>query len=96
MSIRRKCSKYLPLVNIIIKKFKEKDEFFNPERFLEELDQGKYFELLKAWKADVEKSYLDKNPYLRFSPVRLEKCLMSKQRPCIRCYHFFKNHFRYC
>ena len=33
MSIRRKWSKDLPLVNIIIKKFKEKDKFFNPERF---------------------------------------------------------------
>ena len=45
MSIRRKWSKDLPLVNIIIKKFKEKDEFFNPDRFLEEFDQEKYFEL---------------------------------------------------
>ena len=53
MSIQRKWSKDLPLVNIIIKKFKEKDKFFNPERFLEEFDQEKYFELLKAWKADV-------------------------------------------
>ena len=33
MSIRRKWSKDLPLVNITIKKFKEKDKFFNPERF---------------------------------------------------------------
>ena len=82
MSIRRKWSKDLPLVNIIIKKFKEKDKFFNPERFLEELDQEKYFELLKAWKADVEKSYLDENPNLDFLPVRQEKCLMSKRRPC--------------
>ena len=80
MSIRRKWSKDLPLVNIIIKKFKEKDEIFNPEKFLEEFDQEKYFELLKAWKADVEKSYLDKNLHLRFSPVRHKKCLMSKQR----------------
>ena len=46
MSIRRKWSKDLPLVNILIKKFKEKDEFF--ERFLEEFNQEKYFELLKA------------------------------------------------
>ena len=77
MSIQRKWSKDLPLVNIIIKKFKEKDKFFNPERFLEEFDQEEYCELLKVWKADVEKSYLDKNPHLDFSPVRHEKCLMS-------------------
>ena len=84
MSIKRKQSKDLPLVNIIIKKFKEKDEFFNPDRFLEEFDQEKYFELLKAWKTDVQKSYLDENPLLHFSPLRHEKCLMSKRRPCTR------------
>ena len=48
ISIRTKWSKDLPLVNIIIKRFKEKDELFNPERFLEEFNQEKYFELLKA------------------------------------------------
>ena len=58
MSIREKWNpKILRLVNIIFKKYKEKDNFFNPERFLEELDREKYFELLKAWKADVEESY---------------------------------------
>ena len=39
MSIRKKWNpKVLPLVNIIFKKYKEKDDFFNPERFLEEFD----------------------------------------------------------
>ena len=74
---------------IIIKKFKEKDEFFNPERFLEEFDQEKYFELLKAWKADIEKSYLNENPHLRFSPVRHEKFLIIKKRPFIIFFFFF-------
>ena len=49
----------LPLVNIIFKKYREKDEFFNPENFLEKLDNEKYFKLLKTWKQDVEKTYLD-------------------------------------
>ena len=85
MSIRKKWNpKVLPLVNIIFKKYKEKDDFFNPERFLEEFDREKYFELLKAWKADAEESYLKEHPYLSFAPVRHEKCLMSKQRPCLR------------
>ena len=85
MSIRKKWNpKVLPLVNIIFKKYKGKDDFFNPERFLEEFDRGMYFELLKAWKADVEESYLNEHPYLRFAPVRNEKCLMSKRRPCLR------------
>ena len=59
MCIRRKWNqKTLPLVNIIIKKYKEKDEFFNPTQFLNEFDSEKYFELLAAWKKDAEGSYL--------------------------------------
>ena len=85
MSIRRKWnSKVLPLVNIILKKCKEKDEFFDPEKYLEEVDQEKCFELLKAWKVDVEKSYLEEHPHLRFSPIRHEKCLITARRKCIR------------
>ena len=70
--------------NIIFKKYRNKDEHFNPKKFLEEVDQEKYFELLRTWKQDSEKSYLDENPHLRFSPVRHKKCLMSKRRPCIK------------
>ena len=85
MTIRKKQdAKVLPLANIIFKKYLEKDKFFNPETFLKELDNKKYFELLKTWKQDVEETYLDENPHLRFSPVRHEKCLMSKRRSCIR------------
>ena len=83
-NIRRKWkSKDLSNVNIILKKYVEKDDFFNSMRFLEELDQEKYFELLKAWK-DEEESYLNENPHLRFEPKRHEKCLMSARRPCLR------------
>ena len=58
MSIRRKWnSQVLPLVNIILKQYKEKDEFFNPTKYLEEADQEKHFEVLKAWKVDVEKLF---------------------------------------
>ena len=76
--------KVLPLVNIIFKKYKEKDDFSNPEEFLEEFGREKYFELLKAWKADAEESYFNERPFLRFAPVRHERCLMSKRRPCLR------------
>ena len=103
MSIRKKWnSAVLPLANIILKKYREKDKFFNPEKFLEKLDNEKYFELLKTRKQDVEKTYLDENPHLRFAAVRHEKCLMSKRRSCIRGYFFlvfvssFKELFRYC
>ena len=85
MTIRKKWNpKVLLLVNIIFKKYKEKDGFFNPERFLEEFGREKHFGLLKAWKADVEESYLNEYSYLRFASVRHEKCLMSKRRPCLR------------
>ena len=85
MSIRKKWnSKVLPLVNIIFKKYKEKDNFFNPERFSEEFDREKYFELLKAWKTDVEESYLNEHPNFCFVQIRHKKCLMSKRRPCLR------------
>ena len=50
MSMRRKWDpKVLLLVNIIFKKYKEKDEFFKPEKYLEEVDQEKYFELIRTW-----------------------------------------------
>ena len=49
MSIRKKWnSAVLPLANIILKKYREKDKFFNPEKFLEKLDNEKYCELLKT------------------------------------------------
>ena len=74
----------LQLANIIFKKYREKDEFFNAEKFLEKLDNEKSFKLLKTWKQDVEKTYLDEDPYLRSAAVRHQKCLMSKRRSCIR------------
>ena len=55
--MRRKWDpKVLLLVNIIFKKYKEKDEFFNPEKYLEEVDQEKYFELLRTSKVSFEKT----------------------------------------
>ena len=48
MSIRRKWSPDLPKVNIILKKYKEEDEFVDPSRFLEVFEAEKYFELLKG------------------------------------------------
>ena len=43
MAIRRKweSTKDLPLVNVILKKFKEKDKYFKPTKYLRE-DQEKY------------------------------------------------------
>ena len=87
MSIRRKWnSKVLPLVNIILKKYKEKDQSFSPEKYLEEVDQEKYFELLKTWKIEVEKTYLEEHPHLCFSPVQHENSVWNprKKIKCLR------------
>ena len=84
-NIRRKWkSKDLPNVNIILQKYGEKDDFLNPERFLEEFDQEKYFELLKTRKKDEEESYLNQHPHLRFNPKRHEKCLMRATRSSLK------------
>ena len=77
--------KALPLVNIIIKKYKERDEFFNPMEYWNALDSEKYFELLAKWKKEVEDIYLKDFPHVRFSPHKHKKTLM-KPRPCIRGY----------
>ena len=56
MNIRKKWSPNLPKVNIIFKKYKEKDAlFFDPRQFLEEFDAEKYFELLMGWNIKNEK-----------------------------------------
>ena len=40
MTINKKWNaKVLPLVNIIFKKYRHKDEHFNPKKFLEEVDE---------------------------------------------------------
>ena len=89
MNIRRKWSKELPKVNIIFKKYKEEgEEFFDPTRFLIELDCEKHFELLKDWKLKNEKKYLQENPYLIFSPHRHKK-IQGKSRPTIGRQFFF-------
>ena len=76
MCIRRKWNrKTLPLVNIIIKKYKEKDEFFDPMQFLNEFNSKKYFGLLASWKKEFEASYLKDFPYLRSGPHRRKKKL---------------------
>ena len=60
MTIRKKWNaKALPLVNIIFKKYREKDEHFNLTKFLEEVNPENYFEILRTWKQDFEKNYLD-------------------------------------
>ena len=81
INIRKKWSP--TKVNIIFKKYKEKDAFFDPRQFLEKFDAGKYFELLMGWKIKNKKKCLEENPYLNFGPYRHKK-ILAKPRPTIR------------
>ena len=60
---------------------------------MEEVGQEKYFELLKAWKGDIEKSYLEQHPHLFFSPIKhgvFNECKEKVYK--IIFLNFFKNH----
>ena len=83
INIRRKWTKDFPKVNIVLKKYREKNEFFDPRRFLEDFDAEKYFQLLVGWKLSNEKKYLEEHPYLIFTPHRHKK-ILGKPRPTIR------------
>ena len=79
--------KVLLLVNIIFKKYKEKDNFFNPERFLEELDREKYFKEGQIFKkTEIVEFYWFNNSPNRFHEqqfvTEVEVC------NCMHC-HFF-------
>ena len=54
----------LPNVNIVLEKFKDADEFFNPMEYLEKYDNEKYFQLLVNWKRKNEEKYLEVKPWL--------------------------------
>ena len=54
-----KKKKYLPSINVALKKIKEDDEHFNPKSYLGE-DEEKYFQILQEWKNNFENSYLEK------------------------------------
>lgn len=66
-----KNSKDLPLANIFLRKFEEKDSDFSTLNYLE--DSEKYFEKIKKWKNDFEKDYLERYPHLRLEPIRQKK-----------------------
>ena len=85
MAIRRKwvTTKVLPLVNIVLNKFKEKDNYFNPMRYLGG-DEEKYFEILQQWKIVFEKSFIEQYPHLSCALIRHKKCLAKSTRPSLR------------
>ena len=66
-----KSSKDLPLANVFLRKFKEKDADFSRVNYLE--DDEKYFEKIKKSENDFEKDYLERYPHLRLEPIRHKK-----------------------
>ena len=69
INIRRKWHKNLPHLNIVLEKYEEADDFFNPMQFLENFDNEKYFELLIDWKKKNEKEYLEKKTLVKLSTI---------------------------
>ena len=73
--IRKKLkdSKDLPLANMFIKKFKDKDPDFCPADYLD--NEEKYLETMKKWKNDFENEFVEGYPHLGRidSPVRHNK-----------------------
>ena len=71
-------------LNIVLEKYEEADDFFNPTQFLEKFDNEKYFEHLVDWKEKNEKEYLEKKPWLNRVPIRHRKLLCKSPRAAIR------------
>ena len=84
INIRRRWRKNLPNINIVLERYKEADDFFNPMQFLEKFDNEKYFELLVDWKKKNEGEYLEKKPWLNRVPIRHRKLLCKSPREIIR------------
>ena len=84
MNIRRKWkSKDLPKVSIIIKKYREKKRFFQSWEIFRRIWPRKVFWTSEGWKIDVEESYLNEHPYLRFGPIRHKNVWWINKDPVV-------------
>ena len=84
INLRRKWPKDLQHLNIVLEKYTEGDEFFNPMEFFEKYDNEKYFTLLVDWKIKNEKQYLESKPWLNRGPIIQAKALMKSPLEDIR------------
>ena len=80
-NIRKKLKTMKDLLfdNIVIKNFREKDDYFNPKKYL-----GVDEEILQRWKIDHEKKYLEQFLHLSRPPIRHKIVLSKSSRPCLR------------
>ena len=74
-----KTMKDLLFDNIVLKNFREKDDYFNPKKYL-----GGDEEILQRWKIDHEKKYLEQFPNLICAPIRHKKLLSKSSRASLR------------
>ena len=81
MNIRRKweTTKELPFVNIVFKKIREKNKYFNPKKSLGR-EEEEYFEILQQWKVEFEKKYSEQYPHLSRPLIRHKKYLLKSLR----------------
>ena len=84
INLRRKWTKDLPNLNIVLEKYTDEDEFFNPIQFLEEFDNKKHLELLADWKRKNEKYCLQIKPWLNRLPIQHAKVWIQSPREAIR------------
>ena len=80
-NIRKKLKTMKDLLfdNIVLKNFREKDDYFNPKKYL-----GGDEEILQRWKIDHEKKYLEQFPNLICAPIRHKKLLSKSSRASLR------------
>ena len=80
-NIRKKLKTMKDLLfdNIVLKNFREKDDYFNPKKYL-----GGDEEILQRWKIDHEKKYLEQFPQLSRALIRHKKNLPKSSRASLR------------
>ena len=80
-NIRKKLKTMKDLLfdNIVLKNFREKDDYFNPKKYL-----GGDEEILQRWKIDHEKKYLEQFPHLSCAPIRHKKLLSKSSSASLR------------
>ena len=79
---RESVAKQLPIINVLLRKIKERELEFDPTRYLE--DEKQYFANLISWKENFEKQLIEKYPFLTRSPIRHRKMIRHQKILLIR------------
>lgn len=74
--------KNLLIINVMLRKIRERELAFDPTRYLEDKEQ--YFGNLESWRLNFEKQLLDKYPFLTRPPIRHKKIKRNPEYYLIR------------